>query len=152
MKTVYICEGCGEKYNNPDEARACEARDPGKRLAEVGDIVTARAGFGWFDGDERWVIQPTAGLSAYREGRCPLKDTNCFSPCCTYSFYYVVTAIDVAMHRLRYHLVTRAMKGGHRRGYTFNVHHCTPKRVESPSDYLVRSGRLLIGEKAWGLL
>lgn len=151
-RTFHICEGCGEEYEELAKAQRCEARDPGRQLVEVGDIVLVKAGFGWFDGDTRWVIQPTVGLFAYREGRCPRNDTNCFGECCTYSFYYVVTAIDIVEHRLRYHLATRAMRAGPRHGYTFNKHHYTPVKVELPSDFLVRSGRGLIGQRARGLL
>lgn len=146
VRAVYICEGCDKSYEELEEAQRCERQDPGQGLVQVGDIVRAKGGFGSFDGDKRWVIQPTVGLFAYRDGKCPLNDTNCFAECCTYSFYYVVTAIDIYQHRMRYHLTTRAMKKGYRGGYTFNRHHHTPVRVESPSDFLVRSGRGLIGQ------
>lgn len=155
MKILYICEGCGKQYDRIVKAQECESKDPGEQLVEPGDIVTARYGFGWFDGDRRWVVNPDVKLR-HRDGKevCPNGNGNCFSKCCTYGFYYVVTAVDTHNHRTRYHLRTRAMGGktGYRGGYTYTDDHITPKKVGSPSDFLVRSGRGLVGEKCKGLL
>ena len=157
MKVIYICEGCGEQYDNSVSAYACEARDPGERLVDVGDIVFAKAGFGWFNGDKRWIRNPSVILKSKGDSRkeCPNGNGNCFASCCGYDFYYVVTAIDEKDHRVRYHLATRAMLGrgrGYVMGYTFNVGHHAPNKILSPSDFLIRSGRLLVGEKADHLL
>lgn len=153
----YICEGqgCGREYGTAAEALACEQQAPGKRLVEVGDIVTASSGFGWYDGDRRWVRNPDVRLKQYGKNewkKCPNGDDNCFARCCTYGFYYVVTAIDVERHRVRYHVGTRAMLKGYRFGYTYNEHHIPLVKVKEPSSYLVHSGRGLIGRKARGLI
>lgn len=151
MKIVYVCEGCGVEYDNPTTARKCEATDPGKRLVEVGDIVFGSAGFGWYDGDKRWVSNPDILVKP----KCQHKDgRNCFDDCCTYRFYYVVTTIDVEKHRIRYHLETNAMEGqqGHRGGYTYNIHHITPTKVKNPPAFVVKDSKALIGRTRKGLL
>ncbi len=154
MKVQYICEGCGGKFDGIDKAIACEAVE-GVRIddIEVGDIVLAKSGFGWFNGDKRWITNPNIKLRARHA-------YNCFGPCCTFQFFYVVTLIDEQEHRARYHLRTRAMADkrksggemGHIGGYTFNVHHITPKKVDRPPPFLLRSGRSLVGWKAESLL
>lgn len=149
MKVQYICDGCGEKFSDINEAISCEQSGEVERICEVGDIVTGEGGFGWYDGDSRWITNPNVQL---HQKPCPNKNGNCFSDCCTYFFYYVVTAIDQHKHRIRYHLTTRAMKESYRQGHTFNKHHVQLIKVEDPSDYLVRSGRSLIGEKSEYLL
>lgn len=154
MKILYICEGCKEQYDSEDEAKRCEAIDPGPRLVEVGDIVTAHSGFGWYDGDSRWIRNPDVLVNGKRRATCPNGDGNCFSMCCTYGFFYVVIAIDIHDHRVRYHLATRAMNGkqGYRTGYTYNECHIIPKKVKNPPEFLRRSGRGLIGKKTTILL
>ncbi len=149
MRIQFICEGCDEGYDNFSESFKCETQDAGTPVAAVGDIVTTGDYFGWFDGDKRWVIPPTSGKlrSERADLMCPEGGGNCFDSCCNYSFYYVVTAIDVVKHRVRYFLKTRAMtppvRGtgyGHRNKLRYDV----LTKVEAPSDYLVRS--------SWGLL
>lgn len=153
MKTLYQCDVCGRSSADEASIRACETRGIEKHSAiEVGDIVTARAGFGWFDGDPRWI----ANWERHKRGlRRTTSHGNCFGKCCTYQFLYVVTAIDTQPedgHRVRYHLATKAMtkKTGYHSGYTFDDGgHCTP-RVLLPKQKLDTDE--LIGHKAEGLL
>ena len=155
MKVQYICEGCGEKFDDINKAIACEATErEGIDDIEVGDIVLAGSGCTWFNGDKRWIANANIKLRA----RHP--DDNCFGPCCTYQFFYVVTMIDEHEHRARYHLRTRAMADksktggvlGRIGGYTFNVHHITPKKIDRPGSFLINSGRRLIDWKSEHLL
>jgi len=50
-------------------------------------------------------------------------------------------------HRPRYHVETKAMTGqqGHRGGYTFDIHHSTPKIVENPPQIVVDESKELLG-------
>ena len=153
----YKCKICQTVYDLSWEAEECEAQGVREPSVQVGDIVLARAGFGWYDGDKRWISNPS--IEVKPRDRCPKGDGNCFSDCCTYAFYYVVTAIDLdesehsrSMHRRRYHLFTRAMAAGYRRGYTFDKHHVKPRKVEAPPAFVVRSSKGLIGQKAGDLL
>jgi len=126
MKTLvlYECEICGFESVDPEQVRACEARGAPVPLVAVGDIVLAKGGFGWFDGDSAWVSNPAAKKRKVN-GRCPVTgDGNCFGLCCCFRFYYVVTLIDRdpdigGRHRLRYHLWTKAMTG--KQGYECGV-------------------------------
>ncbi len=165
MKIEYICEGCGEGYADINRAIACEATESTEPTCGVGDIVLAKGGFGWFDGDRRWVsnLSVRGEIAGAGDGskvvqiaaaspKCPNGNGNCFSDCCTYFFYYVVTHIDKHEHRTRYHLMTRAMQKGYRAGYTYNETHIRPEKVESPSDFLLRSSKGLLGGKARHLL
>ena len=152
VKMLYVCEGCGTEYDQIWSAMSCEQQETPGPIVAVGDIVTIGYGRGWQDGDKRWIINPDTERR-YHKGlkvECPNGHGNCFNECCTWGFYYVVTKIDKKDHRVRYHLETRAMTGkqGYRLGYTYNDGHVRPKRVEHPSAYLVRSGRLLIGHEA----
>lgn len=144
-KSVYECEICGHTYNTAREAGACEAQGVKGDLAiKVGDIVLARAGFGWFDGDIEWVSNP----SVLDHQAHP--SINCFGTCCTYAFYYVVTAIDKEGHRPRFHLATKAMGGqGYSCGFTYAFGHFTPEKVVDPPDLQTQD---LIGLKATRLL
>lgn len=162
MKKLYICEGCGAQYDHEPRAVECEASDQFDvpRLA-VGDIVVGRSGFGWFDGDSEWIANPktakelgvVAGeiatngkLLLMRKKHPP--EANCFSECCTLSFFYVVSAIDRENHRVRYHLFTGAMKGGYRSGYTYNRHHVAmEKAAKYPKNLDVKKVQFL-GQKA----
>lgn len=135
MKTIYICEGCEQKFDTAKAALACENREKPKVAFKVGDIVTVGKTFGWFDGDPEWIVNKRllghARAEAYDKSKCRHPGTNCFDTCCCYQFYYVVTAIDMDGHRTRYHLRTKAMTGkqGYKGGWTYDVHHYTPKRV-----------------------
>lgn len=161
MKTVtqYVCEICGEKYRTEKGALECEAQgSPAAPAFQVGDIVTCGAGFGWFDGDPKWITNP-ALIEAYKHGKpwpCPNGDGNCFSPCCTLQFYYVVTAVEGEGghegHRVRYHVCTLAMKESYRGGYTYDKHHITPVKVADPPEYVVRTSKSVLGQKFGNLL
>ena len=155
--TRYSCEICGSGFDTADAAQACEAQGVDAPVVGVGDIVFLRAGYGWYDGDPAWVSNP--GVKPWsRKNKCPNGYSNCFSECCTYRFYYVVTAIDTADkhyespgHRTRYHVETLAMTGkqGHRGpGYTFNEDHIKPVLVLDPPPEVVEQGRALIGHRA----
>ncbi len=148
MKIMYVCEGCGEQYTDKKDAERCEAKVQTSRVAEVGDIVKAHAGFGWYDGNAHWVANPKVVLGGHKD------HGNCFGRCCSYEFYYVVTTIDVENHRVRYHLETKAMTGkeGHRGGYTFNEDHFTPRKVKRPPERVVKDSYDLIGNTVGYLL
>jgi hypothetical protein len=170
VSQVFSCAVCETEYRTSQEAQECEARAAAaKPSVNVGDIVFANAGFGWYDGAREWVANADAverepkdwkagGKSGAR--KCPNGDGNCFGPCCTFQFYYVVTYIDSddfnddtrRAHRPRYHLVTAAMTGGYHAGYTFDKGHYTPKIVAKPPQYVVRTSKALIGQKATHLL
>jgi len=144
------CSLCGEEYEEPEDAAECFLQGFNPSV-QVGDIVVARAGFGWFDGDERWISNPKA-----REARNP-EHGNCFANCCTYQFYYVVTVIDQDAHdghRAQYHLFTRAMSGkqGYAGGWTYDEDHWKPVKVMNPPKAVVESSKELIGRKATYLL
>lgn len=154
MKAIYICEGCGTKYDNEAEAIACEAQEPDRPRFKVGDIVTARTH--WVD-NEKWVANP--GVSRVVAGgktKNHRDDRNCFDSCCNPLPYWVITAIDIEEHRTRYHLATRAIKdyeGNPATGYTYNYNHVLPKKAKGPRvEAIRRSARLLIGRRARSLL
>jgi hypothetical protein len=152
MKTIteYECDICATRFAFQSAAEKCEARGLDKKLANVGDIVTVTAGYGWYDGDRGWVTNPNIEL---RPKRPASHDQNCFDRCCTYEFFYVVTAIDAENHRRHYHLVTLAMSGrqGHRSGWT-SMGHYRPKIVMDPPDYVIETSKSVIGETAENLL
>ena len=148
----YLCETCGREYKKPEDAMKCEAVKE-TPVVKVGDIVTLKNGFGWYDGDDRWVINPE------REGKkTKHKDNrNCFDSCCTMGFYYVVTAITPDprdKHRLQYHCFTNAMTGknGYHEGYTYVGTHYTPKKVTRPPRFVVKDSQKLIGKLSEYLL
>ena len=158
-ETVYYCELCGRGYEDADAANACEAKGRETVNAKVGDIVVGRAGFGWFDGDPKWISNPEVGtcepggLSTY--GSKP-GHGNCFGNCCTYSFYYVVTKIDGDArdgHRARVHCFTKAMScaEGYRGGYTGRGH-VHMKRAKNVPPEVLADAADLIGEEAKTLL
>lgn len=169
LVTLYVCEGCGAEYRSQREAEDCEARwKTARPRFKVGDIVTAKAGFGWYDGDRRWIVNarkvdPKATGHPYRRTgkRCPNGDTNCFGSCCTFQFYYVVTAIDEdnspnwrPKHLPRYHLRTLAMSDqqGHAGGYTFEDGHYGPQKVKRAPAHVRETSRKLLGKKTEWLL
>jgi hypothetical protein len=157
ITTRYQCELCGEQYDTEGDAFSCEKRGLEKAITKVGDIVTCQSGFGWFDGDPEWISNPEVAMDGVpRPGGVSIgtrnpKHGNCFGKCCTYQFYYVVSAIDYEEHRVRYHVVTKAMSGaqGYRSGYTYNDGHCRPVVVKSPPALAVDD---VIGHKAESLL
>lgn len=151
---TYRCAICLEVYPTRAEAEKCEARGLPKFSWAVGDIVTARYGFGWFDGDTRWVINPKVDPKS----RIP-EHGNCFGPCCTWGFYYVVTEMDTDpddRHRSRYHLFTGAMSGksGYDQGYTYDEGHHLLKLVPRPDRprSVILDSRKFLGRKADRLL
>lgn len=162
--TTYACEICGTVYEDRKKAEACEAQGRPEPSVSVGDIVFAKGGFGWFDGDEAWVSNLKKlgrGSPGALPGRRREPHGNCFGDCCNYRFYYVVTAIDPDQdsysrkeHRLRYHLFTKAMTGqmGHRSGYTYDIHHVKPQLASHPPAAVVEGSKDLLGQKAGDLL
>ncbi len=146
MKKIvrYACSICKTEYETNREAVTCEAKGLDAPVAKVGDIVFVRAGFGWFDGDKRWV----SNRNVLEKVPKPNPHGNCFGECCTFQFYYVVTAIDNDGHRRRYHIMTKAMSGkqGHRGGYTFGSHHVTMRVVKKPPLFVTKDSEDLIGQ------
>lgn len=135
---LHGCLICGKQYGSEREAVICETQPVDPRLVQVGDIVTGQQIFGWFDGDEAWVVDPNA-----KKGDI--------------AFYYVVTHIDgddQDPHRVRYHLFTKAMTGkqGYRSGYTFNRHHISIKKAAKWPSNVERDSKDLIGQKSDRLL
>ncbi len=158
----WACGACGAEYPTQAAADECESVPMPTPSVDVGDIVTLRAGFGWHDGDRRWIANADH-VDPNRKGKpgpftrriCPDGDSNCFSSCCTFMFYYVVTHIDyVTGHRVRYHVATLAMTGkeGYHQGYTYDAGHCGPSRVANPPRSVVRSSKPLIGRRAGTLI
>lgn len=163
--TIYECEICGSRHDTEADAAECEAQGiehvPG---LEVGDIVLARAGFGWFDGDVRWIENYDRigrKVSPFDRPKKNQSHGNCFGACCTYQFYYVVTAIDRVEpykehdgHRVRYHLATLAMSEstGYGSGWTYARHHVTPTKVAAPPQHVVDTSKALIGREARTLI
>ena len=153
------CDLCTRIYDTRNEAEQCAARGDGAPKFQVGDIVLGKSGFGWFDGDKRWIENFDRLGGDARSGKCPRGNGNCFSSCCTFQFYYVVTFVDFDdypapcdRHRPRYHLVTGAMMRGYRVGYTFDTGHITPHRVKNPPAFVVQDSRRFLGQKAEALL
>ena len=149
-RTFYQCEICLLEYPRSRPAYNCEAEGMPDKAVEVGDIVEIRYGFGWYDGDKKWVINPKNNRKS--EGKkCPKKGTNCFSKCCTMGFYYVITHINKDPddgHRWRYHIATKSMVKGWADGYTYTSGHYAPKKIENPPKYVVKDSKDLIGEIA----
>jgi hypothetical protein len=154
MKTIteYQCEICEGRFPTGVQAAACE-RVGFTPLHQVGEIVFAKGGFGWYDGQENWISNP--GVS--REGECPNGNSNCFEDCCCFRFYYVITFIDKDErdgHRPRYHVATMAMTGkqGYRGGYTYDTGHEYIKVIKNPPATVLEESKSLIGTKMSHLL
>jgi len=157
--SIFRCPVCKSDYKTLKGAEMCMAQGVDQPIVKVGDIVITDYGYGWFDGDIRWVINPKVltvpGPTPSPAARpCPKKKGNCFDSCCTMGFYYVVTAIDHSGHRTRYHLFTKAMTGKDRpkSGWTYNEGHCRPELVKKPAKFLGKDSADLIGQKAEYLL
>ncbi len=149
VKEMWACNVCGREWALPAEAEACAARGLAVEIVKPGDIVFLSAGYGWYDGDATWVSNPKVKLKL-DGAKCPNGNKSCYSHCCTFRFYYVITAVDRDPedgHRARYHVETRAMTGkqGHHGGYTYEVHHVRPKLVVDPPDAVVKAGAKLVG-------
>lgn len=150
--TLYACNICESEYESEADATGCEARGREQELVAIGDIVVFdRYIFGWYDGERAWV----ANFDEVTEE--PHTCSERFCRRCCYRFYYVVTAIDrdtKDRHRVRYHLVTKAMKEStsYSAGYTFNSGHFRPIKVPRPPAAVVSSARALIGRKTQRLI
>ena len=133
---LYECLVCKKRYDNLAEAEKCMSIKD-EQLFIVGDIVELKYGFGWFDGDVRWVINPDVDMTKHGFG----KD-------CSMGFYYVITYIELDGHRVRYHAMTKAMSGrqGHVGGYTYNNGHYTPKLIDAP-EFVKHDSKSLIGKR-----
>lgn len=160
QRLTFACTFCKTEYPTAEAATQCEWRGEFAPQFKVGDIVLAQAGFGWYSGDNRWIANYEGVGDPPRKKRrlrCPNGDGNCFDPCCTYQFYYVVTHIDADdrdPHRPRYHLATGAMdeSSGYDLGYTFDSHHKTPRLAEKVPAFVKTDAARLIGHVAKGLL
>lgn len=184
VRSEYQCEVCGRVYKSEAAATRCETQPMPVAVAKPGDIVLTGQGFGWFDGDKSWVenyarigpmntdARPYGGTGMLRARRkCPSGDTNCFSPCCNYQFYYVVGTVGVEQgelggyvldkvdgesvfeHRVEYHLFTRAMAPpgtGYSEGQTYDKGHYNPVVVKSPP--ILRGAKAFIGKTTGRLL
>lgn len=152
VKTImtYQCPICREKYKTKKGAQECLDIGMEKPIASVGDIVELDAGYGWFDGDKRWIINPSVKLRGIKS------HGNCFEKCCTYAFYYVITKIenDIGRHKLKYHVYTNAMTlaSGHSRGFTFTETHITPKIAQNVPKFVIKNSKKLIGKDGKYLL
>jgi hypothetical protein len=153
--TTFKCPICGTVYDKKEDAEKCLSKGTEKPIFRIGDIVTIGKDYGWFDGDERWVVEPEIAKDWIAKNR-PMPNFKSIM-----HFYYVVSAIDVddsdyakTIHRARYHLKTKAMTGeqGHIGGFTFGKGHYTPKKVENPPECVVKDSKDLIGKKSEYLL
>jgi hypothetical protein len=77
--THYKCEFCKTPYATADLAQLCEAQSD-KTRDRVGEIVLAKSGFGWFDGERSWGSNLDVRLKTLG-ARCPKGDDNCFASC-----------------------------------------------------------------------
>lgn len=159
---LFRCPICKQQYVKEKFAEDCLAKGVDAPIVKVGDIVNMGYGYGWFDGDVRWVMNPEVRVNPGRDPSppkrpCPKNDGSCFDPCCTMGFYYVVTAIDFSTedpHRTRYHVFTKAMTGKNRPkgAYTFGDGSGAPKLIRRPSPFVVKDSKSLIGKKAEHLI
>lgn len=147
MKIInkYACEICRTIYDKADDALECEKQGIPKPKAKVGDIVEFKYGFGWFNGNEKWVINPKVVRKK--------KHGNCFGKCCTFGFYYVVTYISGVVderHNVKYYLATNAMSGkhGHHIGYELvNDSDSGFKIFKEPPKFVIEDSKNLIGKR-----
>lgn len=141
----FICDKCQCVYDTFAKAERCETMKPkGLPAFQVGDIVTYRAGFGWYDGDRRWISNPDVDPA---RPTCP---HNCFDVCCTWSFYYVITAIETDHDAYLYHLMTGAMQGpdGYSTGQA--IFDSSLKKVQDPPAFVVEDSKRFIGMRVPG--
>lgn len=141
IEIIYRCPICQGIYENKAVALEC-LNSSDAALFKVGDIVEARYGFGWFNGDKKWVINPDVDTKPHGFGRD-----------CSMGFYYVISHIDMSGHEVRYHLATKAMKedSGYEKGFTFNRGHVTIRLISAPKAVEEQS-KELIGIKSDGLI
>jgi len=141
IEEIFRCPVCKREYATKKDAKTC-MNQVDEQIVSVGDIVELKYGFGWFDGERQWVINPDVDMSKHG-----------FSKDRSMGFYYVVTHIDNDNHRTRYHVATKAMSGskGYSRGYTYNTGHYRPEPIDAP-EFVIKHAKSLIGEKATYLL
>lgn len=141
VTTIYRCDGCGSEHKTPEAAAMCEASTQTPDFSP-GDIVFIKSGYTWFDGEPSWVSNLD---TANTNRRCPNGHGNCFSPCCTYRFYYVVTAVSLNEHRAVYHVATKAMtpKSGHHIGRTGDLHYRPILVKDAPAEVVASAASLL---------
>lgn len=139
---VYFCPKCHRPYKAEADARECDASDVAP-VYEVGQIVRIDVGYGWFDGDEKWLIKD--GKDGSRQ---------------LYAAYFVITAIDYDRsngwhaHDPRYHIKTLGIKNGNPTGlagHTFLKTHTPLIRVKQ-DPVLVAEGAKFIGKKSERLI
>ena len=135
IKIQYTCPYCDKGYKDKDKALLC--RNQGIEsydTLKVGDIVTAGAGFHWFDGDVKWVINPDVDLRGHDKSM---------------GFYYVITHIGTMGHQAEYHIETLAMTGnnGHRGGKTYQKTHTPIKAADKIPISIKSASEKLIGNK-----
>jgi len=144
--TTYTCPICKVRYDNLQEAEKCLNQNPGKRLFNVGDIVTTGHWYyGWHDGKKSWVYkhkpEPKEGESHLDFG---------------YKFYHVVTFIELegmyGGHRWKYHLHTKAMESQATAGSTTPESHKEIVKVKSPPKSVVKESKEFLGNKTDTLL
>lgn len=111
---IYVCNICKKIYDYRAYAETCAARGYIAPIFNAGDLVTTDSydfgRFGWFDGDENWVIKKKS-----RPSRSNRKED--------FSLIYVITAItyqpdEIEGHEPRYHLTTKAMRESYVGGWT----------------------------------
>ena len=137
---IYACPRCKKQYTTKEEATECMNSNNTPKF-EVGNIVELKYGYGWFDGDKRWVINPDVDMSKHG-----------FGEDCSMGFYYVITVIKIVDHEVRYYVATNAMTGesGHNGGWTADTHY-PPKLIDAPK-FVVKDSKKLIGKKIKWLL
>lgn len=136
---VYFCPGCEARYTTRKEAVECSGTDEVPTF-KVGQIVCIDIRYGWFDGDEKWLVK-----NGKDDGRQ------------MYAAYFVVTAVDYNRtcnaHRCRYHVKTLGIKNGNPTGsigYTTSTHYPLQRVPQNP--VLVAEGAKFIGETTDHLL
>jgi hypothetical protein len=138
--TKFFCPMCNSEHNQKADAQSCLDRGLDKTDLKVGDIVEIKYGYGWFDGDKNWVINPDVDRSKHG-----------FSKKESMGFYYVITAIEPHEHRLRFYVITKAMTGeyGHKGGYTYLTGHYAPKKIKAPENVVLDAVDLIGTKFEW---
>lgn len=161
---LFSCDVCHKTHNSYQRALDCEFTEPNLLNVKVGDIVTAQFGFGWYNGDKRWLVNPELELTGSilvgdmsvpvrKKGKCPNHSLswNCFDRCCTWGFYYVVTDMRLRKnsHLMIYSVRTGAMEepNGHIGGWT-GSNHVRLTAVTDPPPFVVEDSKRLIGWQA----
>lgn len=80
MKTIYECEICRARYDQPGKALACEAQALPTDI-KVGDIIKKHDQYGWHTGPDHWIMFNTGTF----HGRS-MRD-----------FYWLVIAVEEKM-------------------------------------------------------